>query len=210
MTDDFDIDEFIAGYEPQVVPVKVCPKGSLVAEHAALDAALNAAAQEAGDVMRDPEVSRLKAEVAAIERRIEEESRTFYFRAVPRRRWQDLKRQHPPTEQQRREDRLDVNLETFVVPAIALASYKPKLELEQANRLAETLPDGEIQKLFAAVIEVQGEILVPKSVLAAAIDRVDPNARSSTTAALAAYLAAGSSADHDGASPGTSTTTPDD
>jgi hypothetical protein len=209
MADSFDVDEFIADYEPQVVPAKVCPKASLVAEHAKLDAALNAAALAAGDVMHDPEVGQLKAAVADLERQVEEASRTFWFKAVPHRPWQDLKKKHPPTEVDRR-DGLDINLESFIVPAIALSSHEPKLTAEAATRLAETLPEGEIRKMFGAVMEARGETLFPKSVLAAAIGKVDPNARSSTTAALEAFLAAGSSENPDGASPPTTTTTTDD
>jgi hypothetical protein len=207
--DTFDVDEFLDGYEVQQIPATVCMKAALVAEHQDADAAFNRAAREAGDVMHDPEVSRLRDRVKDIELQMEEASRTFWFKGVSYRAWHDLKRRHPPTDAQRR-DNLDVNLETFTIPALVLCSSKPKINEAQANRLAETLPDGEIQKLAAAVWEANRDFLVPKSVLAAAIGGVGQSDRSSITAALAESLVASSSDADNGASPTTTTTTTDD
>lgn len=207
--DTFDVDEFLDGYEVQQVPAAVCMKAALVAEHQAADAAFNQAAREASDVMHDPEVSRLRDQVRDLEQQMEEASRTFWFKGVSYRAWHDLKRRHPPTDVQRR-DGLDVNVETFTIPAIVLCSSKPKISETQANRLAETLPEGEIQKLARAVWEANRDFMVPKSVLAAAIGGVGQSDRSSITAALVGSLAAGSSADDNGASPSTATTTTDD
>jgi hypothetical protein len=207
--DTFDVDQFLDGYEVQQIPATVCMKAALVAEHQAADEAFNRAAREAGDVMHDPEVSRLRGRVQDLERQMDEASRTFWFKGVSYRAWHDLKRRHPPTEAQRR-DGLDVNIETFTIPAIVLCSSKPKISETQANRLAETLPDGEIQKLAGAVWQANRDFMVPKSVLAAAIGGVGQSDRSSTTAALAASLAASSSDADNGASPTTNTTTTDD
>jgi hypothetical protein len=207
--DTFDVDEFLDGYEVQQIPATVCMKAALVAEHQDADAAFNRAAREAGDVMHDPEVSRCRDRVKDIERQMEEASRTFWFKGVSYRAWHDLKRRYPPTEAQRR-DGLDVNIETFTIPALVMCSSKPKISETQANRLAETLPEGEIQKLAAAVWEANREFMVPKSVLAAAIGGVVQSDRSSITAALVESLAAGSSDADNGASPSTDTTTPGD
>jgi hypothetical protein len=207
--DTFDVDEFLDGYEVQQIPASVCMKAALVAEHQAADEAFNRAAREAGDVMHDPEVSRLRGRVQDLERQMDEASRTFWFKGVSYRAWHDLKRRHPPTEAQRR-DGLDVNIETFTIPAVVLCSSKPKISETQANRLAETLPDGEIQKLAGAVWQANRDFMVPKSVLAAAIGGVGQSDRSSITAALAESLVASSSDADNGASPTTTTTTTDD
>jgi hypothetical protein len=210
MSDGFTIDEFLDGYEEQRVPAKVCMKGNLVAEHAELDAQLNAAHKRARDSMHDKEVSRLRRAIADIEKRIAESERTFWFHGVGYRAWQDLKRKYPPTKEQREQQGLDLNLETFVVPAIAASAVQPEMSLEQANSLAEILPEGEIQKLFRAVLQANGETLVPKSILAAAIEQVVPSDRSSITAALVASLDQSSSDGSGDQSPNTPATTPDD
>lgn len=208
MPDDFSIDEFLDAYEQPLADVEVCMKANLVVEHASLDQQLQQALQAAGDTLADPEVSRLRREVAALEDRIAASQRTFRFQGIGHRAWQDLKRRYPPTKEQAAQG-LDLNLETFVVPSIAACAARPEMSLEQANRLAGRLPEGEIQKLFGAVLRANGETTVPKSLLAAAIGRAAPNVRSSTTAALAASLAASSSVGTGDQSPSTTTTTPD-
>lgn len=208
MTDDFTIDEFLDSYEEPVVEAKVCMKANLVAEHARLDGELQEARLAAADVMHDPEVSRLRQAVEELEGRIAASQRTFAFRSIGHLEWQNLKRKHPPTKEQRAEG-LDINVETFVVPAIAACAAKPEMTLAQANELARRLPEGEIQKLFRAVMQANSETLLPKSMLAAAIGRLDQSDRSSTTAALAEFLGQRSSDANGDRSPSTATTTPD-
>jgi hypothetical protein len=210
MSDDsFTVDDFIQGYEAKTVSARVCTKAGLVAKHADLDAELYAARTAAGDVMRDPEVSRLRKEIGELEQRIAESEREFVFKSPGHLAWQNLKRKHPPTKEQR-SDGLDVNVETFVVPAIAASAVRPKMSVEQANELATVLPEGEIQKLWRAALDANGETLVPKSVLAAVIGQVAQSDRSSTTAALAAFLGVNSSDANGDQSQSTPTTMPDD
>lgn len=205
-----DLDQFLDGYEPRRIEVTVCGKAALVARHEQLDAELLAARQASRDDFHNREVARLSREVQEVEAEIEASQATFVFEGRSFEEWQTLKRKHAPTLEQRREQGLDVNLDTFALPAITACAVDPKISTDQAARLAATLPDGEVQKLFRAVWAANGETLTPKSVLAAAIERVTANGKSSITAVLAESLGEPSSADAGEPSPSTTTTPTDD
>jgi hypothetical protein len=204
-----DIDEFLDSYERKRVPARICPKASLVLAHADAEAKLSGAQKDAKDDFHNRDVAALAREVRELEAEIKASERTFWFEGVSYRDWQDLKRKHPATKAQKQDDGLDINIDTFALPAIAASCVDPKMNTEQAKRLAETLPDGEIQKLFRATLQANGETFAPKSVLAGVIEGIARNGKSSITAALAESPEASSSVDSDEPSPSTSTTNPD-
>lgn len=192
-----DLDAFLNDYEPQRVAVQVCSKAGLVARHAELDAELTAAQQAARDDLNNHQVSALVRDIQELEQEIAASQATFVFQGLPYEEWQTLKRKHPPTQAQRREQGLDINIDTFALPAIAECAVDPTMTTDQATRLAKTLPNGEVEKMFRAALAANGETPVPKSVLAALIERVAQNGKSSITAALEESLAASSSDDDD-------------
>jgi hypothetical protein len=179
-----NVEDFLAGYQPRTVTVLICQRAALLDEHARIEA----------EVLRDGGGSlagRTKAgELAALEDQIEEASTAFRFRALGRRGWADLLRQHPPSKDDAKLG-IDFNPETFPQAAIAASSVEPEISPEQSERLAEVLPQGEWEKLWAAVLTCNIEgVEPPKSVLAAVARTM--SVASSTTAAPTGSLAASS------------------
>lgn len=188
-----DFDAWLDDYKPFVSSAKVCGRPDLIAEHTRRDLALHAARLAASDIMHDPDLAAAKAAVRDIEAEIEASQRDFHFRGIGHRKWQDLKRQYPPSELQRREN-LDCDMERFAPALIAASAYDPEITQDQADRLYDKLPPGEFQKLWEAALEANGQVIgAPKSVLAAVIEQLPLNGASSITVASAESLEASSS-----------------
>lgn len=181
MADEFDLDSWLDDYQAVITEAKVVQKASLIAEHARLEQALLRAQGAAGDVMHDSAVSEARQAVRACEAEIEASQRTFTFRSTGHEAWHDLKRQHPPRDADLKAG-MDVRMDTFAPAAIAAFSHEPKVSPTQARAMVKKLPPGEVEKLYRAVLEANGEVIgPPKSVLAALTERFQRNAGSSTT-----------------------------
>lgn len=185
-----DLDAWLDDYDPIVTEAKVVQKAALITEHGRLEQALLQAQGAARDVMHDPAVSEARRALRECEQRMEASERTFTFRSNGHQTWHDLKRKHPPRDVDVKAG-ADVNMDTFAPAAIAEFSHEPKITPAQAQTMVHKLPPGEVQKLYAAVLAANGEVLgTPKSVLAALTERFQRNGDSSTTG-----LPAGSPAD---------------
>lgn len=177
----FSVDDFLGEFEPPTVEVRVCPRADLLEQHRLLDRQLaEASTKSAGGSLAGDDTRTLADEVTALEERIEQATRTFKFRALSRRRWRSLLGAHPPLKQHKA-DGLDFNPETFPVAAIAACAVEPAMTDEQAEKVADAIPLGEFEKMWAAVLQVNlGASDTPKSVLATTIHRM--NGAFSTTA----------------------------
>ena len=186
----FTVDDFLGEFEAPTVEVRVCPRADLLERHRLLDRQLaEASSKDAGSLASGPPRS-LADEVLALEEQIEASTRTFRFRALSRRRWRSLLGAHPPLKQHKA-DGLDFNPETFPVAAIAACAVEPTMTPEQAEQVADAIPLGEFERMWAAVLQVNlGASDTPKSVLATTIHRM--NGASWTTAPRAASPGASS------------------
>ncbi len=182
MGDEFDMDAWLDDYQPVVVEAKVVQKAALLAEHSRLEQALLDAQQAAGDVLADPAVGEARRAVQACESEIAASQKVFTFQSTGHEAWQSLKRKHPPTPEDTKVGS-EVHMDTFAPAAIAMFSLEPKITLPQAETMMRKLPPGEVEKVYAAVLQANGEVIgPPKSVLAALTERFQANAASSTTA----------------------------
>ena len=83
---------------------------------------------------------------------------TFSFRALGRRRYDQLRRQHPPTDGQR--DQLDArigvaarwNTDTFPPALVAACATSPEMTEDEAGDLLDHLPHAEAQALFETAL----------------------------------------------------------
>ncbi len=183
---DFDLDSWLDDYEPVVVEARVVQKASLITEHTRLGQALFEARKAADDVMHDPEAARLTAELRAVEEQIEASEKTFRFHGIGHGPWQDLKRKHPPSPEDR-ETGVDVNLTTWCPAVLVACSLDPKITGPQAETMMRKLPPGEFDKLLLAVREANQEVVgAPKSVLLAHTELLRRNGDSPTTGPLSA------------------------
>ncbi len=189
MSDGFDVDEAIDGYQLRVEEARICLRQDLLAEHRRLEMELAAAMQS------DSEAALALAErVAEVEQEIRDAERVFRFEAVSKREWQDMLRDHPPTDEQLAAVKgLDYNPETFPFAAIAASSLEPKLTAEQAKRMEERFKPTDFDMIWGTVLRANIEVsAAPKSVLAGAV--LLRNAGSSTTAPRKASRGRSSSA----------------
>lgn len=183
-----DIDELIATAQPRIERVRICARGDLVAAHQAAVRDLDEAVRGDDSLAGSPEVHEAAERVRAIEEEQEASTVEIAIHAVSRRKWADLLAKHPPSNEQRRAG-LDHDPDTFPIAVVAACSED--VTEEQARQLADVLPPGEWNKLWATAFGLNlTETPHPK--LAAATELLQANGRSSTTSAHEASPEAGS------------------
>jgi hypothetical protein len=180
----FDVDAWLADYQPHTTEARVCIRFDLIARHTELESDL--AVAETDDRRRQ-----LAHQIVELEAEIEAAEKVFVFADIGGQ-WLDLIGKHPPTQAQLDEDKtLDHNPETFPVVAVAASSSDPKLTVEQCKTLRTKLQFIQWQKLWMATLEANlGMSTIPKSLIAGVVLRL--NGASETTPALEESPAASS------------------
>lgn len=172
-----DTAQLLAQATPRTVTVPVCARGDLVDAHDKIERQLAGQRQpNSGSLAGSaaPDLTDLARELQDLEAEIEANTVTYTVRSIGKRAWSDLKRQHPPTREEAKRG-IDANMDTFPPVAIA-ACCDPEITVEQSEQLTQVLPEGEWNKLWAAVLGVNlGVLDTPKSAAAAAILRTNGN-----------------------------------
>lgn len=98
----------------------------------------------------------LEERVETLGKELRTKTLTLVFEGVGRRKWADLKAEHPPTKEQEGEfgDALDVNPETFFAAAMAESCKDPELTVDDAQWMLDTLPEGECVRITMALTKV--------------------------------------------------------
>ena len=144
-----DLKEWRGKVKPYTAAVDICADGALVAE---LEAAERRLEEERQNGMLEVP-KELEAHVQKLAKKVAAETRTFTFQSIGRRAWRALMSDHPPTDQQReQEPDLDHNPETFPVAAILASCVEPRLSQEDAEWLADELPEGEFLRVWGALL----------------------------------------------------------
>lgn len=166
-----DLDDFLAAATPRTVTVKVCAAGELAARHQTLVAEWQKALSDTKgrSLGGDPLALDLAQQIVDLEDEMEGFTKAFTFRALSRNAWLDLVGEHPPTKAEREQGET-VHPRTFAVAAIAACSVDPKITLEQARVMADTVSPGEWQKCWFAIVDLNtSPTSVPKMIAATAI-----------------------------------------
>lgn len=111
----------------------------------------------------------LEVRLAELRLEAEEASTAFTFEALGRVRFQELKREYPPTEEQWERYRERVKAAwwapapefeelTFAPALIATCCVDPAMTIEDAQALWDELSDGEAAALYAAALAVNEEV----------------------------------------------------
>ncbi|MEV4020165.1 hypothetical protein AB0J35_57785 [Nonomuraea angiospora] len=165
-----DIDEFLDGYHLPEDEVPICMRTDLQRRFEQLQRALEAARHAPGsDTLAGSgsEARRIAEEIQALREEMQSHVRVFVLKAIPRKSWRDLLRDHPPRPQDLPADH---NVETFPVAALVACSVKPKLTEEKAGRLVDMITQGQWGALWGTILELNGDDgSVPFSDLASAI-----------------------------------------
>lgn len=167
-----DIDAFLEGLQMPQDEVPICMRGDLQLAfeqlQRELDAARRAPATDSfagGSSGR--EARRIAEEIEALRQEMQSYVRVFVLKAIPRKEWRDLLRDHPPRQ---KDQPADHNTETFPIAALVACSVKPKLTDDKAGKLIDALTAGQWGTMWNTILELNGDTgAVPFSALASEI-----------------------------------------
>lgn len=142
-----DFESWQAEATPHQAKAEVCFDRALVAEFEEAVRDLEQATRGAPQML-EGEPHDLSSRVAELEKAVQEKTRELVFESIGRRRWNELKAEHPPSDTP--EDKAaGYNIETFVPAALEASCTSPGLTLEQATWIVNELPDN----VFGDIVE---------------------------------------------------------
>ncbi|MFB4285705.1 hypothetical protein ACBJ59_61335 [Nonomuraea sp. MTCD27] len=153
-----DIDDFLDGLKLPEDQVPICMRGDLQSRFEELSRQLEAARRgpEPDSLDGVPDTVRLAREIEALRGEMQEHVRVFLLRALPRKEWSDLAKEHKPRKTDAADLQAGFNRETFPIAALAACSVKPKMDEKQAGRLVDRVTQGQWQALWNAIAELNG------------------------------------------------------
>ncbi|MFF3493738.1 hypothetical protein ACFYWS_20565 [Streptomyces sp. NPDC002795] len=107
-------------------------------------------------VASNPQVVAADSALTAAQDTLADATLTLTFRALPRPAWEQLLREHAPSEDQA-DQGMDYNPETFPAAVIAACSVDGMSEAE-AQELLDAWPDGEAKALFTSALVINQTI----------------------------------------------------
>jgi len=177
------IADILASVTPVERTVKVCIDGTLGDRVEALKAEFEAAVTYDAEHNEPDTGPAVLAELDLVEAQVAQATVPFVCRALPSRgegSWSKLVEAHPPGPD---DEGFVWCPETFIPAAIAATVVSPAMTPPDAERLMESLSNGQVGKLIQTVIGVNvGDDLVPKSGIASGIRQTYE--QSSATASL--------------------------
>ena len=145
-------DDVLGELTPATLSVVICTRGDLTEEIQRLERDLIDA--ESADRMSNepPTAPAITARIGELEEQARAHEREFVLTALSRKAWSDLKAQHKPTAEQRKEaPGVDRNHETFWPAALAACLTRPTgFTPEKVALLAERLSSGGWDRLVGA------------------------------------------------------------
>jgi hypothetical protein len=143
----------------RVVPV--CIRGDLATRAEELRSAWHAQVEYDREHNEPPGAPLIFDELLAVEQEAEAATVEFVIQPISATAWRRLIAEHPPPPGDLEGWRWD--LETFPPAALAACTVDPAMTEKQASELADTLTNGQFQKLWGAVVLANaGDDIVPK------------------------------------------------
>lgn len=177
MTDqpeEFSIEDVFADAKLPRRAVPICLRGDLVAEWQDLERRFKQAQATADDdtlaSKNSAEAIELAQQMADLEKQMRAATRTFRLQGLPRSKWRELLKAHPPREDSPEDQQAEFNRDTFGVAALAACCTMPTITPAQAEKLVDVLTDGQWTELFAHIWTMNtGRVEIPFSLAASAI-----------------------------------------
>ncbi|MEU7741977.1 hypothetical protein [Nonomuraea sp. NPDC049158] len=151
-----DIDDFLDGLKLPETEVPICMRGDLQSKFEELERDLEAARRSADSdslAGSGSDTRRLAEEITALQDEMQEHVRVFWLRALPRKEWSDLIKEHKPRKQ---DAPADFNRDTFPVAALAACSVKPSINEAQAGKVIDRIAQGQWATLWDAILQLNG------------------------------------------------------
>lgn len=156
---DMDIDQIIDAYEPMARSVRVCLKGSLVAEFEDLERQLRDASREQVRMSEAAPSVTIAKRMAELREQMLASSAVFRFQSIDRR-YAELTAAHRIGQE-------DADGIGFAAALIVASCVSPKLTLEKLGQLADKLSDAQYQQLYDTALACnRSSVDVPFSTLA--------------------------------------------
>lgn len=148
--------------------VTVCLRGDLQAEWERLNTKLTELRTTPGRKLTDnAEASTVAARIREIEGQMKGATIELTLRALPRRDWLRLLRDHPPRKGDEADKGLGFNSETFFEALIPRSIVSPELNEDQVSRLMDALSSAQYDKLLETAWNLnRRDVSVPFSPLA--------------------------------------------
>jgi hypothetical protein len=132
--------------------VPLCLAGDLQAEFEELQRQqqIHREAQKRGGTLSgsSAELRELDDKIALIRAEMQEATQVFTLRAMPAKRYSDLKASHGPRKDHDDDQRLGYNGDTFTVALIQACLIDPALTIPEVEELCDLLTQGQWDKLF--------------------------------------------------------------
>ncbi len=188
------IDDLIASATTRTEEVRVCARGDLADRHFEAAQELQRWLEVEGSdaLAQDSNVRALNEALVALEEEMEAATVTIRVGTVAAYKWANLLRLNPPSREQR-EQGFDNDPDRFPPAAIAACAIEPRITVDQAEQLRNTLHLAEWNKLWIAVLLLNTQE-IPSPKLGAATATLLASAPSSTPASDEGSLAGPSSA----------------
>lgn len=155
------MDEILARKKPNERSVDILLNSSLKGEIAALEKELNRVARNTRRSLSDTSPDQIQTQIDALYDRAHDETVSFTFRDIGRKRYDELVAAHPPTQEQKDDYKaqdgpgnLTFNPDTFPPALISACAIDPEISLAQATLICDTWSEGDIQELFLCAIAV--------------------------------------------------------
>jgi hypothetical protein len=159
---DMDIDQIIDAYEPMERTVRVCLKGSLVAEFEDLERQLRDASRDQVRMSEPAEAVTIAKRMAELREQMLASSAVFRFRSIDRKYSELTAAYHIGDEDQSKRDGVG-----FAAALIVASCVSPKLTLEQLGQLSDKVSDAQYQQLYDTALACnRSSVDVPFSTLA--------------------------------------------
>lgn len=164
-----DVSEFLGGYQPPRLTCRITMRANLLSEVERLIHAHTVAEREDAQSNEAPKAPGIFRRIEELQEEIRASEFEFEFEAMPKRRYEALLDQHPPTDEHRAIG-LGYNADTFPTALIAACAVNPKLTLADVEELERRVTDKQFGKLWATAAAVNiGDDAAPKFVRSSAL-----------------------------------------
>lgn len=152
------IDDVLEEAEPHHKSVRLCLLGNLSRDHEHLNGELVVAIGKHGDKHAD--VVQLAEQVRALEIDMRERATEFVYKALGRPAWKKLLADHPPTEEQLKDDpTLKFDPDEFPIAAMVASMIEPSgVTRSSLLRLIEKMTDTQYLILWDACLAANGGV----------------------------------------------------
>lgn len=155
-------DKVMSARKPNSATAKILLDPDIAAELEELGSRLSRlkATSKGSMLDEEPEEIRLANAIQKLEKKAADQTVTFVFQGIGRRRWAQLLAEYPPTKEQRKEHNAQWDVDRFPPAAVAESCVEPEgMTVDLAQQMWDEWEDGQISKMWRACLQANlGEV----------------------------------------------------